>query len=687
VTAKQITVGPRPEHEHEPHASPYPGTRSFETADGQLFFGRDGESNQITNRILSNRCTLLYAQSGAGKTSLLNARVIPRLERAGYTPVRIRFDDNPVEAVRARCIATLLVPPTLESRALGRATLALFGPGADPTLGELVEAYLTLPVSDPRSRELVRRPAFDAPRFVPGLPEYDEAVPVLCRLLHGRIDHEALTRALRITTGHPWTEVSVLEEPCSALLEVLESEGARQHFGRVLGRVNLPVPGLLGFCENLQEIWADFEGELRLVLLFDQFEELYTRFTGEEGRPGAPDRALREDFLANWRELVGTDDRGSAATPRPTIHYVISMREEYIARLGGVRHFLPEIYENGYYLELLETRAAEAAIAKPAAEFGLEYDEGALAEIVTTLERGGYVTPAALQIVCSRLWHGLARNAREEARVTTAEIAEAGRGGGVQGILDGFVADFLEALPSDRHRRETLDVLTPLITTGGTRNIMARDELVQAPLRSASLRSEVIDRMVGASILRVERRNETEFTEIMHEFLTQAILRAIEHDREHLRIASTIHTLRRFQDADYALERTRVLSAREFEDVEAVEGELAWTPWAEELMLRSLVVLGDRIGDHRARVRRWLERLGARAVGDLGTVVSELPQRRQRAGSKLSIEELILLDAQRDSVACAQADLIYIWQSAMEAGDAAPREMVSHWTRKALIHA
>jgi WD40 repeat protein len=64
-----------------PDANPYVGPRPFETADADFFFGRDREVSDLVALIVSNPVVLLYAASGAGKSSLLNAAVVGRLER------------------------------------------------------------------------------------------------------------------------------------------------------------------------------------------------------------------------------------------------------------------------------------------------------------------------------------------------------------------------------------------------------------------------------------------------------------------------------------------------------------------------------------------------------------------------------------------------------------------------------
>jgi WD40 repeat protein len=71
---------------------PFVGPRPFEKADKELFFGRDHETTELLSLIVAHPVVLLYAQSGAGKTSMLNAGLIPALEGEGlevFPPARV----------------------------------------------------------------------------------------------------------------------------------------------------------------------------------------------------------------------------------------------------------------------------------------------------------------------------------------------------------------------------------------------------------------------------------------------------------------------------------------------------------------------------------------------------------------------------------------------------------------------
>src|SRR5262249_51878029 len=63
---------------------PYVGPRPFGRDEEDLFFGRDRETRDLCSLVVAHPIVLLYADSGAGKSSLLNAGLIPLLEARGY---------------------------------------------------------------------------------------------------------------------------------------------------------------------------------------------------------------------------------------------------------------------------------------------------------------------------------------------------------------------------------------------------------------------------------------------------------------------------------------------------------------------------------------------------------------------------------------------------------------------------
>ncbi|HJS20249.1 MAG TPA: hypothetical protein VJ785_15990, partial [Anaerolineales bacterium] len=64
--------------------NPYVGPRTFQKDEGHLFFGREREASDLIALVASEQLVLFYAQSGAGKSSLINTRLIPYLEGREY---------------------------------------------------------------------------------------------------------------------------------------------------------------------------------------------------------------------------------------------------------------------------------------------------------------------------------------------------------------------------------------------------------------------------------------------------------------------------------------------------------------------------------------------------------------------------------------------------------------------------
>src|SRR5258705_13972618 len=74
----------------EPGMSDWPcvGPQPFEKEDSYRFFSRTRETEELLSLIIAHRAVLVYAQSGAGKSSLLRAGVINRLEDQQYQVLR-----------------------------------------------------------------------------------------------------------------------------------------------------------------------------------------------------------------------------------------------------------------------------------------------------------------------------------------------------------------------------------------------------------------------------------------------------------------------------------------------------------------------------------------------------------------------------------------------------------------------
>ncbi|MCL4880071.1 MAG: protein kinase [Anaerolineae bacterium] len=99
--------------------SPYRALESYDLADTKLFYGREEAIDAMLARSPFARFTVLHAESGAGKTSLLRAGLMPRLLAGGFLPLYIAVRRRPPhEAIKAILLTNPAAAPDLAGGSL-----------------------------------------------------------------------------------------------------------------------------------------------------------------------------------------------------------------------------------------------------------------------------------------------------------------------------------------------------------------------------------------------------------------------------------------------------------------------------------------------------------------------------------------------------------------------------------------
>jgi hypothetical protein len=75
--------------------NPWLGLFSYSEETRAYFHGREEEAGELARRVQRKPLTVLFGQSGLGKTSLLRAGLVPRLRDEGFCPVYVRVDYAP----------------------------------------------------------------------------------------------------------------------------------------------------------------------------------------------------------------------------------------------------------------------------------------------------------------------------------------------------------------------------------------------------------------------------------------------------------------------------------------------------------------------------------------------------------------------------------------------------------------
>ncbi|MBK8177137.1 MAG: hypothetical protein IPK66_18340 [Rhodospirillales bacterium] len=117
--------------------TPYKFLASYDIPDRDIFYGRDTVIAELAAQVGRQKIILINGASGAGKSSLVNAGLIPRVADNGYTFVSFREYSDPLEQLHAR-----LKPAPEGTQQQSPAALA-----DDPALFlRFIESFGTLPI-------------------------------------------------------------------------------------------------------------------------------------------------------------------------------------------------------------------------------------------------------------------------------------------------------------------------------------------------------------------------------------------------------------------------------------------------------------------------------------------------------------------------------------------------------------
>lgn len=72
--------------------NPWLGLESYK--ENQIIYGRNTEISDLSQRVLNDTDTVVYGKSGIGKTSIINAGILPIARQNEFEPIVIRFDHS-----------------------------------------------------------------------------------------------------------------------------------------------------------------------------------------------------------------------------------------------------------------------------------------------------------------------------------------------------------------------------------------------------------------------------------------------------------------------------------------------------------------------------------------------------------------------------------------------------------------
>ncbi len=400
----------------------YPGVKPFATEEQNLFFGRDEDIEKLYKTVSLEKLTVLYGKSGYGKSSLLNAGLIPLLLKNNYKPFVVRF-------------------------------------------GAFMKMQTATPVDIVKQRTAIAQASdtlFDR------LPSIENSL---------------------------WT-----------------------YFKK-----------------------ASLSENVAVVLIFDQFEELFTypdaqiaewkRQIAEVLYGSFPQwvRNSVQTYLNSGAQLSENDKQMLAN--KVDVKVVFSIRSDRMSLLNLLNDYLPTVLQNNYELSALTAEQAEDAVLFPAAirkeEFAtppFEYTENALQKILNylTRNRSQRVESFQLQIVCQYCETQVAQRWQAQNRKGNTIAIDADELGNLEYVFQNHYLRLISLLPTEQQLAARFLFEDALIIDS---NRVTLPEAVI--LKQAGMNQSLLKKLLDSHLLRSEPNTVGGISyELAHDTLVSPILEA-----------------------------------------------------------------------------------------------------------------------------------------------------------------
>ena len=153
--------------------NPYKGLRAFAEADARDFCGRNALTDELVTVVERSTFVMVVGPSGSGKSSLVQAGLVPRLRATGSRVATMTPGEHPAANLRTALLAVAVRPPPIGAPIT--AVTAVAGEASSQlvlVVDQMEEAW-TLAVDDDEREQflsmLAAPPATSAwwPRFAP----------------------------------------------------------------------------------------------------------------------------------------------------------------------------------------------------------------------------------------------------------------------------------------------------------------------------------------------------------------------------------------------------------------------------------------------------------------------------------------------------------------------------------------
>lgn len=260
--------------------------------------------------------------------------------------------------------------------------------------------------------------------------------------------------------------------------------------------------------------WGPRNDRLAPVLVFDQFEEIFTM--GNRRREDSEIFEQLADLAENRIPAVvrqraeASGERQSVEAGTPNYKIVVSLREDFVWKLDSLRPILPAILRNRFALGPLDAERGLEIIRNAGKQWVTDEVARDIIDAVISSRRGEGVStaeeiePAYLNVMCNELFERMVATGQTQ---ITRELVAAEKGG----ILESLYERSLSGL--DDSVREFVE--EHLVTPAGFRATMPVEEARREHITDADLK-----KLVDRRLLRFEDRLGTQHVELAHDLLT-----------------------------------------------------------------------------------------------------------------------------------------------------------------------
>jgi formylglycine-generating enzyme required for sulfatase activity len=294
------------------------------------------------------------------------------------------------------------------------------------------------------------------------------------------------------------------------------------------------------------EFWSERHRIVIPVLVFDQFEEVFTLGARDRSRAHATNAFLLElaDLvearpplqLRARLEMEPPGKRPSESArftfERHRYKVLLTLREDFLPDLEALADRMGSVAHNRFRLERMNGVAALQAVTQAKHIISPEVAERVVRfvaasdphEELVNLE----VEPALLSVVCGELNNQ--RLERREPRITERAL---------EGSQNQILSDFYERSIADLNESVCTFVEEKLLTRRGFRNLVVYDEALGSP----GVSEEDIEELVKRRLVHVEERGKRRLLELSHDLLTGVVTASRDERRRKQREAEAVRKL------------------------------------------------------------------------------------------------------------------------------------------------